>query len=315
MRNLHATPSFIKEINTKDVVEAMEIADHNYQVNMVPLTLPNGQKVWDKKAVIRNDNGAYLGTVGKDYMPVQPVAVYEMANTLLDATGGTISGVLNMHGGSVFGVSLHLKRAEFLPGDPVDLEFLLLAAHNGAYGILGRALSTRFFCLNQLPTSKKLFNLKHTRYVENRMDVAMKMLSYYNKEIDQFSGHMKQLVGTKMPDKAAVGWFKSLFPVPKKDSKRANSLLDNNVLKYNELLNKGRGVDVPGLRGTAWGALNGLTEFVNHERSTRIKNGRASDEVRFESVNFGDGNNLMQNGMTSLLKYINTTPTAPIMVK
>ena len=305
---------FMKKINTQDVVEAMERADHNYTVNMVPLTLPDGKKVWDKRAVVRTDTGKYLGTVGKDYKPVQPVAIYEMANALIDSTGGVINGVINMHGGSVFGISLHLRRSEFLPGDPVDLDFLLLAAHNGLYGILGRALSTRFFCTNQLPSSTKLFNLKHTRFVESRLDTAMKMLSYYNKEMDQFNANMRALVDLRLTEGQMIEWFTNLFPVPKKDSKRSNSILENNIDTFQRLIGSGRGVDrLGGGRGTGWHCLNALTEFVNHERTTRVKKGRDKDEVKFESVVFGDGNTLMQKGVTALLTYVNE-PTSPIRV-
>jgi hypothetical protein len=76
----------IREIKTKSVVEAMDLGDHNYTVDMEPLVLPDGTKVWDKKAVVRTDlepgtKGRYLGTVGRDYQPVQPVRIYEMVNT------------------------------------------------------------------------------------------------------------------------------------------------------------------------------------------------------------------------------------------
>lgn len=306
---------FKKEIETKDVVEAMEAADHNYQVKKVNTYLPDGTIIPDKCAMVRVDTGKYLGTVGKDYKPVQPVVLYEMADALMDSTGGHINAVLNMHGGSAYGISLHIARQEYLPGDAVSLDFLLLAAHNGRYGILGRALSTRFFCMNQLPSSTKLFNLKHTRFVENRLDVAMKMLAYYNDEIVTFNANMRSLVNFHMTEGMMLDWFRSLFPVPRKDSKRSNSILENNTATFLNLLESGRGTDTPGLRGSGWHCLNALTEYVNHERPTRVKGTRGKDEVKFESVVFGDGNNLMQRGMKNLLELAKTEPTAPIMVR
>jgi phage/plasmid-like protein (TIGR03299 family) len=306
----------IKGIKTRDVVEAMELADHNYTVEMEPLLLPDGTEVWDKKAVVRSDNGKYLGTVGKDYQPVQPVRIYEMVNTMLNATGGEITAVLDLHGGSVFGVSLHLATREYLPGDPVDLNFLLLAAHNGMYGILGRALSTRLFCLNQVPSSTKLFNLKHTRFVEGRLDVATKMLSYYDNEIKQFDGSMKQLVNFKMNPDLTKEFIHNLYPEPKgKESKRSESIRGNQIAAFIDLLDTGKGMYVPGLRGTGWHAFNALTEFVNHERTTRVKEGRDESEVRFEAINFGSGNDLMQRGLKLLTDMAAVEPAAPVMVR
>jgi phage/plasmid-like protein (TIGR03299 family) len=307
--------AFMKDVNTQDVVEAMNMADHNYTVEMCPLHLPDGTKVYDKKAVVRADTGKYLGTVGKDYKPVQPVAIYEMAQTLISSTDGHINGLVNMHGGSVFGISLHLAKREYVAGDVVDQNFLILAAHNGMYGILGRAITNRWFCTNQLPSSTKLFNLKHTRFVESRLDTAMKMLAYYNREMDRFDQNMKALVNLRLNDTQMVEWFRGLFPVPKTDSKRSNSILENNTATFINLLEGGRGVDqLNGGRGTGWHALNALTEYVNHERTTRVKSDRDADEVRFESINFGAGNDLMQKGVSGLLEIAKTEPSAPIRV-
>jgi hypothetical protein len=50
----------IKQVKTKEVHEAMELGDHNYTVEMQPLTLPDGTTCWDKKAVVRTDTGGYL---------------------------------------------------------------------------------------------------------------------------------------------------------------------------------------------------------------------------------------------------------------
>jgi phage/plasmid-like protein (TIGR03299 family) len=293
----------IKQIKTSNVYEAMEAGDHNYTVEMQPINLPDGTTIYDKKAVVRTDNGAYLGTVGKDYQPVQPVRIYEMVNAMLDSTGGEITAVINMHKGSVFGVMMHLNTSEFLPGDVVDLNFLLLAAHNGMYGILGRALSNRLICLNQVPSSTKLFNLKHTRFVEGRLDVATKMLSYYDKEINTFNSNMRQLVDFRMNADATNHFVNALYPVPaKKESKRSESIRTNQISSLIDLLYNGKGVnDIAGIKGTGWHAFNALTEFVNHERTTRVKEGRDEAEVRFEAINFGSGNDLMQRGLNLLL--------------
>jgi len=299
----------IKQIKTSNVAEAMELGDHNYTVEMQPLTLPDGTTVWDKKAVRRTDTGAYLGTVGSDYQPVQPIRIYEMVNAMLDATGGEITGVINLHKGSVFGVVLHLNTAEYLPGDAVDLNFLLLAAHNGMYGILGRAITNRLICLNQVPSSTKLFNLKHTRFVEGRLDVATKMLSYYDKEIKGFNDNMKQLVDFRMDADATNHFVNAMYPVPvKAESKRSESIRTNQISSLIDLLYTGKGVDVPGLKGTGWHAFNALTEFVNHKRTTRVKEGRDEAEVRFEAINFGSGNDLMQRGLGILLNMSTSQP-------
>jgi hypothetical protein len=140
------------------------------------------------------------------------------------------------------------------------------------------------------------------------------MLAYYNKEIDAFNLNMKALVNFHMNEGMMLDWFRSLFPVPRSDSKRSNSILENNTATFLNLLESGKGTDIPSLRGSGWHCLNALTEYVNHNRSTRIKGDRDKSEVKFESVVFGDGNNLMQVGMKKLLVLAKTEPSAPIRV-
>ncbi len=293
----------IKGIETRDAREAMAAGDHDYVVEMEPIKLANGKEIWDKQAVVRQDTGKYLGTVGRDYQPVQPSTIYAMVATMLESTGGMITSVVDLHKGSVFGVGLTLSTTQYLPGDKVDHEFLILAAHNGMYGILGRALTRRLLCMNQVPSSTKLFNLKHTRFVDTRLDVATRMLTYYDKEIKTFDASMKQLVAFKMTDTRMTEFVHQLYPKPAgTPSKRSVSMRENNMAAFIDLLYNGYGIDVPGLKGTGWHAFNALTEYVNFHRTTRVKEGREENEVRFEAINFGSGNDLMQRGLTLLLE-------------
>jgi phage/plasmid-like protein (TIGR03299 family) len=306
----------IKAIETQDVGEAMYLGNHDYEVDMEPIKLANGTEIWDKKAVIRKDTGKYLGTVGKDYQPVQPKTIYSMVDAMLKSTGGKITSVIDLHNGSVFGVALTLSQAEFLPGDRVDHQFLILASHNGMYGILGRALTTRLLCLNQVPSSTRLFNLKHTRFVTDRLDVATRMLTYYDKEIKNFDSSMKQLVDLKMTDNRMTEFVHELYPkAAGAPSKRSQSIRTNNMTALIDLLYHGKGLDVPGLKGTGWHVFNALTEYVNYERTTRVQEGREENEVRFEAINFGSGNELMQRGLTLLLDMANKNEPYPDFVK
>jgi len=299
------------EVGTKNIGDAMYAADHNFEVETVPLVLPDGTKVPDKVATVRADNGAYLGTVGHGYQVVQPVSFYELAEEFISQTGATIDKALTMKGGAVMGLSMTVNTREYLPGDPIDLNFLMMTSFNSQFSILGRALSVRAFCLNQLPNSNALFDIKHTTFAEKRLDMAMRMIAFFGQEQKSFDGKMKMLTKYSMTDRDMVTWFRNLFPKPnpKAQTTRATSILENKTAAYVKLLNEGRGVDVPGLKGTAYHALNALTEYVNHERPTRVKDGRDPAEVKFESTVFGSGNQLMQKGFKSIIEMVKHEPS------
>lgn len=290
------------DVKTNDVWEAQELGGHRFGVETMPLYLPNGKVVPDKVATVTND-GRYLGTVGRGYTVIQPARFYEMCQAFALQTGATVDKVITLRNGAVMGVSFDLGSCEFVSGDEVKMHFIVLTSFDGSISILGRAISNRLFCMNQLPSSTKLFDIKHTRWAEQRLDVAQKMVGYFGQEQAGFKEKMKALAGYYLPEPEAVGWFRSLFPQPRKDSKRSNSYLDNNTESFLHLLSHGKGTEISGVRGTAYGALNALTEWCNHHRATRITGDRDPEEVRWESVNLnGSNDRLMQAGFTSLVE-------------
>jgi len=299
------------EINTQNPEEA-RLLHHDFTVESQNLiTTGNSIQVPDKKAIVKIPNRdtqdwqnaapTYLGTVGRGWEPVQPSVLYDMAEDLIEATDGSINGVVNMMGGAVIGISFKLAEREYVIDDKVDLNFLMLTAFNGMYGLSGSALAYRHDTQSMANTSNKVFNLKHTKFVGNRIAVVKEMLKYYNQEINSFDVLMQRLVTRPMSDAVALEWFSSLFP--KAETHRSEVLLENTVSRFATILNRQRNENVQGVKGTSYGAWCALAEYVNHERTVRVHNGRDEDEVRFQSINFGTGNRMIQKGINKLSNF------------
>jgi len=295
-------------MNTKDAREAMTLSEHDFTVRKEPLCLTTGHVIPDKLATLK-DSGEYLGTVGKDYTVIQPVDFYDLAQEFINQTAATITRTITLRGSAVIGINFLVDVNEYLPGDPIEMNFLMMTSFDASYSVLGRALSRRIFCMNQLPSSTKLFDVKHTTFAHKRLDIAMKMLGYFGNEKQLFHDKMRLLVKYPMSEFSQISFFKSLFPVPGKDSSKAKTLLDNNTEIFTRLLHSGAGVEVPGVRGTGYHTINALTEYVNHFRGTRVKEGRAEEAVKFESTIFGSGNRLMQAGFNKLIDLIKVDGT------
>ena len=58
----------------------------------------------------------------------------------------------------------------------------------------------------------------------------------------------------------------------------------------------GRGADLASAKGTAWGLLNAVTEFVDHERRAR------NQEYRLDSAWFGQGPGLKQRALEAAVQ-------------
>ena len=293
------------KINSDDTEQVMVKSDHNFNVAKVPLMVLD-KEVPDKMAIIRTDTEQYLGTVGRDYKPVQPLAFYDLANEFMTETGAVVDKTITMNHGSVIGISFRLDTTEYIPGDPIDMNFLMMTSFNMQYTVLGKALSNRLSCLNQLAASLALFNLKHTTNVNDRLAIAVNMIKYFNLEQENFKHRMQSLAHYQIQDAVAIKWFDGLFPrlTPKVNSGRSQTLRDNRVISFKRLLENGRGTDISGVRGTAYGALNALTEYINHERSTRVKANKDPLQVKFESTLFGSGASLMDKGFNSIVEMV-----------
>lgn len=289
---------FMTKIETTNTNEAMIAADHDFIVEKQSLVTEQGVNIPDRVAIIRIDGQKYLGTVGHGWEPVQPEAIYELAQDLMEATGGKINGVFSMFDGAVMGISFELAEREYVAGDPVKLNFVMMNAFNGTHGVAGHATCYRSLSQVYANTSNKVYNLRHTKNVANRMQVVKNMLKYYQKEIDIFDKKMMKLVASNMGQQEAVEWFRGLFPKP--NSKRAEVTLENQVEIFIDCLVNGQGSSLQGVRGTRYGAFQALLEYINHHKSIRVCNDRDADEVRFQSIHFGSGNDLTQRGLNAL---------------
>lgn len=61
---------------------------------------------------------------------------------------------------------------------------------------------------------------------------------------------------------------------------------------------RGRGSNLESARGTAWGLLNAVTEFVDHERRAR------GTEHRLDSAWFGQGAQIKQRALSATLDLV-----------
>ena len=60
----------------------------------------------------------------------------------------------------------------------------------------------------------------------------------------------------------------------------------------------GRGADLPSAKGTAYGLLNAVTEYVDHDKRAR------SNDTRLDSAWFGQGAQLKQEALKTALALV-----------
>jgi len=83
-------------------------------------------------------------------------------------------------------------------------------------------------------------------------------------------------------------------PANSKPGSRPNERAQRQVQSLYE--GRGRGSELEAAHGTAWGLLNAVTEYVDHERRAR------SNEYRMDSAWFGQGAVIKQKALSAALQ-------------
>ncbi len=115
---------------------------------------------------------------------------------------------------------------------------------------------------------------------------------------DRFIVDIKQLANRPISPDEAKQYFSDVLREPvmaSPDDPVSRAMQQVTALYAGE----GRGALLPGSRGTAWGLLNAVTEYVDHRRRSR------SQDHRLDSAWFGQGAQLKENALKHALLLLN----------
>ena len=114
---------------------------------------------------------------------------------------------------------------------------------------------------------------------------------------DSFMYRMKTLSERKVKTHEAMNFFLRVFTDPTDTS---GALANERAMKAVQSLydGQGKGAELASSKGTAFGLLNAVTQFVDHERRAR------STDHRLESAWFGPGASLKQKALDQALLMV-----------
>lgn len=246
---------------------------------------------WDlaDKLAGRKDAARFLGAVGKDYAVIQHDEGFKSIDAVMRTADGAhyeTAGVLG-NGERVWALADLGFAAKV--GDDVQNGYLLFSTgHDGSMAHSYRLVFTRVVCQNTLGTalSEKTradLTIRHTKNAVSRLTDARAALDSMGDDVRRVEDRLNFLAGRRMNREAIGSILDRLFPkneAAKNDTRRSNILAD--VLKTYEM-NDGNAF--PEQRGTAYNLLNAITNYVDHQRSSK-------EDGRAESAMFGSGDSL-----------------------
>lgn len=235
---------------------------------------PSAQFVSPAKAIVATmpKGDVVLGVTGERYEIVSNESAFSFLQSLHDGARWETAGAIK--GGRVVFGSMAFSRDFVLDptgvADRVESYLLVYTSHDGSTGVAGGVTPVRVVCQNTLnaalPGIKQTFKVRHTAKVEERMAAEAALWRNAHTYMDAFEAEARALFEAPATDADYFSIVSDLFPEPEADVKGARTKWENRLGLFSQAW---QGEPNAGIRGTAWGVFNALTEANQWGRSTR----------------------------------------------
>lgn len=274
------------------------------------------QTVDEHKVLYRSDTKAALSVVGARYQVVQPQTVLEFYRDLTEVSGFELETAGVLKGGRKFWALAKTGKSTALKGQDVVHGYILLATScDGTLATVATPTTVRVVCNNTLAVAlrgiSQAVKVPHsTRFdaqtVKHKLGIAVS-------QWDSFMYRMKALSTRKVKSHESLNYFLKVLchsehPEASGLTTHTEShmqtspqgLSNERALKSVQALydGQGKGALLASAQGTAWGLLNAVTQFVDHERRAR------SQDHRLDSAWFGQGAALKQRALDHAMQLV-----------
>lgn len=238
----------------------------------------------DKSVLYRSDTGAPLSVVSQRYNVVQPREILDFYKDLTEISGFELETAGVLKGGKKIWALARTGQSTSLKGNDVTNGYVLLAtACDGSMATTAQFTSVRVVCNNTLAVS--LFQEKENAIKiphSTRFDAkaVKKSLGISVSAWDDFMYQMKILSERPVSLREARDFYHAVFSSTQTTGKTNERSMAKAIGLFE---GNGRGSQLASAKNTAFGLLNSITEFVDHEKRAK------SSDHRMDSAWFGQG--------------------------
>ena len=253
----------------------------------------------EQKVLYRSDTKRPLAVVSKRFQVVQPEEILEFYRDLTEHAGFELETAGVLKEGRKFWALARTGQTTTLKGkDQVNGYLLLATACDGSLATTAQFTSVRVVCNNtlQIALGDNRGAVKVPHRSEFNADAVKQQLGITVAPWARFVAQMKDMVACPVDPDSVDGLLRRMLVYPGHAGK-APVVNEQAVRSVRALYDGGgRGAQLASSRGTAWGLLNSVTEYVDHHRRAR------SDDHRREAAWFGQGAQFKQRAWDELIQ-------------
>ena len=239
--------------------------DLNWSVRTEEVVTKSGIVIPDKIALVRDDNDAYLSTMGNNYYPYQNEELIELLQKVSQTTGLDIAkqGYFG-NGEKVF---IQLKSNDLtLNGDKIEGFLTGINSFDGSTSLAFGPSNITISCQNTFFSAFREMEAKirHTKNMTIKVDEVAKALMGVVEEEKKIFNHIVELSETRFDDIIKERVVRKLFNIkPEVNLNDVDALASQTLNKMSKFY-----VDLDGelkeKGDNLWGLFSGVTKYTTH---------------------------------------------------
>ncbi len=273
------------------------------------------EPVADRSFIVRSDNAAMLGYVSgeeeaKGYKIVQPHEVLSwFAEYIAVDSRFELDTAMSLKGGALICATAKFNGDITVVGEAHRARLLMSTSFDGSYSTTNSMTMTRVVCNNTLDAAltDKRAMVKTRHSTKFKAEYVAKELAGMAESVQAYKAMAEAMACRHLSNTDLGAFFRACLDIPMAATRKDISTRKANQFEalteaYARTLQEGTEA------GTAWAAINAVTNYADHDKSTR--NGSSPEEARFLSSQFGSGKALKAKAFGLLMPDWNSQRVA-----
>jgi phage/plasmid-like protein (TIGR03299 family) len=296
----HRLGTFISPDEKLTAEQAIVASNLDWTASTKSLFLADGTLA-PANAVVRSDNNAILGVVGKDYQPLQNRDAFKFFDSFIESNQAQYETAGALRDGKRVWVLAKINSdVDVVKGnDTLERYVLLSNSHDGTTAVRAGFTNIRVVCQNTLSiahssANSRLLRVRHGKSVKENLDRVAEIMNLANREFEATLQQYKLLANREINSTDLEKYVKLVMVGEKKmeANEEAGKRILNRIIP---LFEKGRGNDMAEIKGTYWAAYNSISEYLQYEKGQ-------DEGIRMDSLMFGQSATVLENALKIAMK-------------
>jgi len=246
-----------------------------------------------------------FGVVSRRYQPLQNAEAFGFFDLIVGEGKAFFETAGALGEGERIWVMAKMPDAmKIVSGDECFKYLLLSNTHSGEGSVIVKFTTVRVVCQNTLMLAmedgQKAYRVRHSKQMQFRLEELADFLSTIQKIYLKAEEEFKRMARIQMTGNRLRDYLDLVYPRTDNQKKKGEKPVRWNYVR--EIFETREDIQLPGVRGTLWGAYNAITNFEDYKQP---KQEEQSDQ-RLERIWFGSGADTKLWALTKATELANT---------